>query len=113
MYSGFHGIQLKHYSLNNCLFIDYTSSSVFREVSEEFINSNGMLLVIDSSLRKEYKMFSCDVSWISDFPKEYEVLFARGLGSQIIEKYNINESYDDSWNAQVIEIVILVNNCVL
>ena len=41
---------------------------------------------------------------ISDYPKEYEVLFARGLAPYIRKEYNINQSFNDSWNAQVIEM---------
>ena len=50
-------------------------------VAKEFRGLNGMILQIDmkNSLNVKYKFFkSCDVSWISNYPSEKEILAFRG-----------------------------------
>ena len=57
----------------------YVSTSWRKEVATTFINSDqGMMLQIDPSYKEKVKC--CDVSWISKFPDECEVLFARSIG---------------------------------
>ena len=43
------------------------------------MQNEGMLIQIDKEFKNNKRVFCCDVSWISKFPDECEVLFARHL----------------------------------
>ena len=47
------------------------------DIINDNIKSNGMIIKIDESYKNIYRVKCCDVSWISKFPNECEILFAR------------------------------------
>ena len=64
-------------------FVTYVSTSWRKEVSLTFIgNNNGMMIEFDRWYRRSIdfdSVYCCDVSWISKFPDECEILFARSV----------------------------------
>ena len=42
-------------------------------------NNDGMIIEIDKKFKDGKFIYCCDVSWISKFPNECEILFARSL----------------------------------
>ena len=58
-------------------FITYVSTSWRKEVSKAFMKGDGMIIEIDKKYKERVGVYCCDVSWISKFPDECEILFAR------------------------------------
>eukprot|EP01084_Bolivina_argentea_P260387 439709_1 len=79
VYTGLNEVQLdkKHLSLG--YFPTYTSTSWVRDVSQQFMGDKGMIIEIDEKYRSKKFCVCCDVSWISKFPDECEILFARSI----------------------------------
>lgn len=78
VYTGWNGIKLDKEYVADGWFVTYVSTTWKKKVAEEFVglNNEGMIIEIYDA----YKFDSatcCDVSWISKFPDECEVLFAR------------------------------------
>eukprot|EP01084_Bolivina_argentea_P152502 266025_1 len=70
---------LYHKCMKRGYFTTYVSTSWRKEVALTFMNGQGMVIEFD----KEYKDTNsiwCNVSWISKFPDECEILFARSTG---------------------------------
>eukprot|EP01084_Bolivina_argentea_P036459 67457_1 len=81
VYSGLDSVQLDRAEITQGYFKTYVSASWNKNVASSFIRNKGMLMELDNITRKHYH-YSCDVSWISKFPTEYEILFTRSvLGS--------------------------------
>ena len=67
-------------------FVTYVSTSWKKEVSKAFMGGKeGMIIHFDEKFRQNNKC--CDVSWISKFPDECEVLFARSVKSEMEKSY--------------------------
>ena len=65
-------------------FVTYVSTSWKKEVSKAFMKDQGMMIHIDEEYRNDkWSVYCCDVSWISKFPDECEILFARSLPTNI------------------------------
>eukprot|EP01083_Nonionella_stella_P041456 112404_1 len=65
-------------------FQTYVSTSWHMEVALCFIKGNGMLIRLDSGFKNGDSISNvhcCDVSWVSKFPDEAEILFARSVNS--------------------------------
>eukprot|EP01084_Bolivina_argentea_P051808 95277_1 len=78
VYSGLNGVKLNKKKINKGWFKTYVSSSWIKEVATSFMgNDQGMIFQIDKKFKKDGYIKCCDVSWISKFPDEKEVLFAR------------------------------------
>ena len=62
-------------------FVTYVSTSWRKEVSQAFMGKEkgGMMIQFDEKCREDCMVFCCDVSWISKFPDECEIVFARSL----------------------------------
>ena len=58
-------------------FPTYVSTSWLEPVAMDFVRNTGMLIEIDQEFKRHENVFCCDVSWISKFEDEAEVLFAR------------------------------------
>ena len=79
-------------SLNKCMlnrsevecgwFPTYISTSWDEQASLDFIEETGMLIEIDRAFKDLPNVHCCDVSWISKFPDEAEILFARSVHSR-------------------------------
>ena len=77
VYSGLNGVKLDTKVVTRGFFVTYVSASWKKEVSKAFMKDKGMLIEIDEEYRDTRWIYCCDVSWISKFPDECEVLFAR------------------------------------
>eukprot|EP01084_Bolivina_argentea_P004935 9346_1 len=81
LYSGLANVRLQEKTIHNGFFITYTSTTWRKEVALSFIyqyGDSGMLIEMDEAFRNNTFNRCCDVSWISRFPDECEVLMARG-----------------------------------
>ena len=75
VYSGINAVKLDKKSVEKGYFVTYVSTSWSQYIATRFMKDKGMLIQFDVW----YKdcMICCDVSWISKFPDECEVIFAR------------------------------------
>ena len=83
VYSGLNGVKMDKKVVTDGFFVTYVSTSWKKQVSEAFMKGQGMMLHIDAQFRYTGFVICCDVSWISKFPDECEILFARALDSGI------------------------------
>ena len=79
VYSGLNGVKMESINLDYGYFVTYVSTSWRKEVSIAFmgVKQKGMLMEFDEGYKNNKYVLCCDVSWISKFPDECEVLFAR------------------------------------
>eukprot|EP01083_Nonionella_stella_P066706 175890_1 len=80
VFSGLNNVKLSSKSVKCGWFRTYVSTAWNRAVAETFMSGNGMILNIDKEFKNYEDVYCCDVSWISKFPDECEVLFARSIG---------------------------------
>ena len=84
VFSGLGGVQLDSKKIKCAYFKTYTSTSWSKKVAKDFMGGDkGMILEIDSNYKDYDDVFCCDVSWISKFPDECEVLFARSISQNL------------------------------
>ena len=89
-------------------FVTYVSTSWRKEVSRAFMKGNkGMIIEIDKQYKNNWDVHCCDVSWISKFPDECEVLFARSA-----RKYD-GGMYGDTINMLMLDMVTKARYVVL
>eukprot|EP01084_Bolivina_argentea_P164736 286362_1 len=70
--------KLKGKEMLNGYFATYTLTSWLKNVSESYVNGDDQIIIeIDEKARNG--LMCCDVSWISKFPDECGVVFARSL----------------------------------
>mmetsp|Transcript_5332 Transcript_5332/g.8921 ORF Transcript_5332/g.8921 Transcript_5332/m.8921 type:complete len:390 (+) Transcript_5332:93-1262(+) len=90
VFSGLSGVQLNRRVVENGYFKTFVSTSWQKPVAMEFMGANnskhghdhkqqGMIIQIDSQYKDDALTPCCDCSWISKFPDECEILFARSL----------------------------------
>ena len=64
-------------------FVTYTSASWIKDVALTFMGGDnggkGMMIQFDKEYKADRSVYCCDVSWVSKFPDECEILFARSL----------------------------------
>ena len=80
VFSGLGGVKLDAKAISEGYFVTYTSTSWSKQVAKTFMESDkGIIVQIDQA----FKVVSncCDVSWISKFPDECEILFSRSTHS--------------------------------
>eukprot|EP01084_Bolivina_argentea_P202732 346329_1 len=78
VFTGLNGVKLNKKEIECGYFKTYVSTSWKKEVATTFIAGNeGMLIQIDQKFKNKHHVNCCDVSWISKFPDECEVLFTR------------------------------------
>ena len=80
VFTGLNGVKLDRKVVRKGYFVTYVSTSWRRGVSEKFMKGEGMIIQIDKEFKNDDKIYCCDVSWISKFPHECEILFARSIG---------------------------------
>eukprot|EP01084_Bolivina_argentea_P220320 373412_1 len=81
LYSGLANVKLDKKLITNGYFVTYTSTSWSKDVALRFLyqyGDTGMLIEMDKDFRNNTFNRCCDVSWISKYPDECEVLMARG-----------------------------------
>ena len=76
VFSGLASVKLDKKSVECGHFVTYVSTSWRKEVAESFMSGDGMIINLDATYKEKYAN-CCDVSWISKFPDECEILFAR------------------------------------
>ena len=112
VFSGLSGVKLNKRTVDNGYFVTYVSTSWKKEISEMFMGGNeGMILEIDKAYKSDVAVYCCDVSWISKFPDECEILFARSTPVEF--GYNNNFQcivMDDSKGTQTISLQKM-DNC--
>eukprot|EP01084_Bolivina_argentea_P027320 50785_1 len=75
LYTGLDKVKLNTKDLSLGYFPTYTSTSWIKSVSMTFIGDEGMIIEMDEKMREWF--ICCDVSWISKFPDECEILISR------------------------------------
>ena len=97
VYSGLNGVKLNKKCVKRGFFVTYVSTSWQKEVSIAFMNGSaseqakkGMIIKFHGNYGGSRWINCCDVSWISKFPDECEILFARGLRLASNDKYGNN-----------------------
>ncbi|ETO31224.1 hypothetical protein RFI_05897 [Reticulomyxa filosa] len=78
LYCGLKGVRLKNIKeIKSGSFISHVSTSDDIQVAQRFRSNQGCILHFHPSMRRARGILSCDVSWISPFKYEREILFAR------------------------------------
>ena len=77
LYSGLNKVKLNKKEIKEGYFVTYVSTSWNKNIAQDFMNGEGMIIEIDENFKNGYDIYCCDVSWISKFPDECEVLFCR------------------------------------
>ena len=77
IYSGLTNCYLDKKEIKSGYFVSYVSSTWMKHIAMEFINGEGMLIIFDESFRNNKSIICCDISWISKFKDECEILIAR------------------------------------
>ena len=103
VFSGLNGVSLDRKNIENGYFVTYVSSSWRKEVSSAFMKGNGCIIEIDQQYKDDYFIYCCDVSWISKFPDECEILFARSLQFHSWNNFSLN-ILDSSSGVQTISL---------
>eukprot|EP01084_Bolivina_argentea_P266889 452858_1 len=88
VYSGLTNVQLNKKSVQCGYFTTYTSTSWNKTVAKKFMGDKGMIIKIDTSYKNSYRVKCCNVSWISPFPDECEILFSRHENSVFNRGFN-------------------------
>eukprot|EP01083_Nonionella_stella_P253106 871291_1 len=86
LYTGLDKVKLNEKEIQCGYFPTYTSTSWVRNVASTFMGSAGMMIQIDKTTRSSPVFLCCDVSWISKFPDECEILIAR---STVYNKFKL------------------------
>ena len=77
-YSGLNGVRLSESFMEEGWFVTFVSTSWKKEVSKAFMGRvRGSIICVEENFKEQ--SVCADVSWISKFPDECEVLFARSV----------------------------------
>eukprot|EP01084_Bolivina_argentea_P304097 525120_1 len=79
VYSGLNKVKLNKKSIKNGYFVTYVSTSWSKDVAKSFMSGDGMMIQINKEFMSNENVICCDVSWISKFPDECEILFVRSV----------------------------------
>ncbi|ETO34966.1 Pfs, NACHT and WD domain protein, partial [Reticulomyxa filosa] len=99
LYCGLKGVRLENKEIKSGFFISHVSTSDDIQVAKMYRNHQGCILHFHPSMRRAFSIFSCDISWISSFKHEREILFARPVINFIGDEKTHKEEY--AWNAKV------------
>ncbi|ETO23053.1 hypothetical protein RFI_14130 [Reticulomyxa filosa] len=102
LYCGLKEVRLEsiHKEIKTGYFISYVSTSDDLEIAKAFQGEQGCILHFHPSMRRAPHIFCCDVSWISPFKHEREILFSRSSTDSITHKDTQDRSLS-SWNAVI------------
>ncbi|ETO35303.1 hypothetical protein RFI_01760, partial [Reticulomyxa filosa] len=99
LYCGLKKVRLENIKeIKEWFFISHVSTSDDIQVAKMFRSDRGCILHFHPSMRRANMIYSCDVSWISPFKNEREILFSR---SHVIQFYNTNTKEEAGWNARI------------
>ncbi len=88
LYCGLHAVEIPSDRIGEGFFNSYISTSYDSSVALAFMKSQGTLVEFDSTIggvsfgKHDMCTLACDVSWVSKYRKEKEILFCRGKGLQ-------------------------------
>ncbi|ETO09952.1 hypothetical protein RFI_27425, partial [Reticulomyxa filosa] len=101
LYCGLKGVRLENIEkkIKAGNFISHVSTSDDIELARMYRSDQGCILHFHPSMRRASTIDSCDVSWISPFKHEREILFSRSWVSFIHDEKTHKELL--SWNAKV------------
>ncbi|ETO07478.1 hypothetical protein RFI_29914, partial [Reticulomyxa filosa] len=100
LYYGLKDVRLENIKeIKSGFFINHVSTSDDIQVAQMYRCSQGCILHFHPSMRRAQMIFSCDVSWISPFKHEREILFARSVISHVFDEKTHKEQ--NAWNAKV------------
>ena len=106
LYSGLSNTKLTSVNIKSGYFPTYTSTTLYKDIAEKFMGKEqGMIIEIHESVRNRFKC--CDVSWISKFPDEHEILISRSNGTYSKDNKFCIEILDDNKKVQT---VLLTDN---
>ncbi|ETN98639.1 hypothetical protein RFI_38853, partial [Reticulomyxa filosa] len=77
----------------------HVSTSDDIQVAQMYRSHQGCILHFHPSMRRAFSIQNCDVSWISPFKHEREILFARSFTVSYKDEKLYKEEY--AWNAKV------------
>ena len=90
LYTGLSNVKLPVQKLKRCYFPTYVSTRWVKDVAITFINDGGMIIEIDENSMRQLNC--CDVSWISKFSDECEILVARSIFHKTCSRFYNNPS---------------------
>ncbi|ETN98796.1 hypothetical protein RFI_38691 [Reticulomyxa filosa] len=100
LYCGLKGVRLENIKeIKAGFFISHVSTSDDIEVAEMYRSDQGCILHFHPSMRRAFYIKSCDVSWISPFKHEREILFSRSHVGCTVSDSELKEFC--VWNAKV------------
>eukprot|EP01083_Nonionella_stella_P011236 31934_1 len=102
VYSGLNGVKMNKKSVRSGYFVTYTSTTWEKDIAKAFMKGDGMIVSIDKKFKNDRAIKCCDVSWISKFPDECEVLFARSLEYKTLETGFVCNVMDAAKGVQMI-----------
>ncbi|ETO34645.1 hypothetical protein RFI_02447, partial [Reticulomyxa filosa] len=99
VYCGLKNVRLENIKeIKSGFFISHVSTSDDIQVAQMYRSHQGCILHFHPSMRRSNWIDSCDVSWISPFKHEREILFSRSFVGNFDERKHTRIS---AWNAKV------------
>ncbi|ETO34965.1 hypothetical protein RFI_02109, partial [Reticulomyxa filosa] len=99
-YCGLKNVRLENIKeIKEGFFISHVSTSDDIQIAQMYRSDQGCILHFHSSMRRSPRISSCDVSWISIFKHEREILFARPTIASALDEKIHKEQY--AWNAKI------------
>ena len=68
---------MSHKLVKEGYFVTYVSTTWNKTVASAYMQNEGMMIEIGSGYKNDHDVYACDVSWISKFEDECEILFSR------------------------------------
>ena len=108
VYTGLKGVKLDSANVKSGYWNTYVSTSWDKKVALKFMGveqgKKGMIIEIDKKYKNAiWGVPCCDVSWISKFPDEAEILFARSKGKHAFNNFNLTV-VDESNGIQTVSL---------
>eukprot|EP01083_Nonionella_stella_P184272 668481_1 len=107
LYSGLSGVKVNQKDVISGYFPTFTSSSWSKVIAQMFMSQKsdkGMIIEIDEEYRNTMGVLCCDVSWISKFSDECEILIARSAGNFKDSNRFTLKVLDDSQGIQTVAL---------
>ncbi|ETO34246.1 hypothetical protein RFI_02848, partial [Reticulomyxa filosa] len=102
LYCGLKSVRLENIEeIKSGFFISHVSTSDDIEVAKMYRSGQGCILHFHPSMRRSPYIISCDVSWISPFEHEREILFSRSFTCFFFDEKMHKE--ECGWNAKIEE----------
>jgi hypothetical protein len=116
IYTGIKNVNLKQEMIEG-YFVTYVSTSWKRNVAEEYMHVKNDIEVIGGMIIEMNRggctvgvVRSCDVSWISKFPDECEILIQRGRGLNNRYHFTLGSTFKIKEQKMGFQVVTATNN---